>query len=75
MLAFTCYFLKFESENYDWKYTNYKEFSVTNVDNSIIDINVFEIKINTKHIKISFQMKENIVVKHGMLPKPTQKLM
>lgn len=31
-------------------------------ENSIIDINVFEIKINTKNIKISFQMKENIGV-------------
>lgn len=75
MLAFTCYFLKFESENYDWKYTNYKEFSVNNVDNSIIDINILENKINTKNIKISFQMKENIGVKYGMFQKPTKKLM
>lgn len=44
------------------KIYDYKEFSVNNVDNSIIDINVFEIKINTKNIKISFQMKENIGV-------------
>ena len=62
MLAFTCYFLKFESENYDWKYTIYRDLDVNNVENSIIDINMFEIKINTKNIKISFQMKENIEV-------------
>ena len=47
---------------YDWKYTIYRDLDVNNVENSIIDINMFKIKINTKNIKISFQMKENIGV-------------